>query len=130
MIMIPIPLVSWGLTVFAVLLFLMQFGGKKGTGAHIARGIAVPLLVIAVIILNTISVTQVRGLTWDSAFSAHFWLGSACLVALFATSASGAFLHKKKNIRSFHTFHFTSAIMTATLLVATLLLALFIRLHR
>src|SRR3989344_8292703 len=108
--MIPIPVISWILTMLIISFFFLQFGAEKGTRAHIIRGGAIPALTIIVILLNTISIGRTSGLRWDGPFLTHFLLGVVGLICLVITVISGIFLSVRPNSKVLHR---ASAIMTA-----------------
>jgi len=120
-------LIVFGLTGLAVVLFIAQFFGKKGTKNHITRGILVGVLSLVVVVINTLDISIKRGLVWDTAFIIHTVLGSLFFISLGATSVMGYLL---KNDKSYLRTHRFLANATAGFLFLTLCGAVLIRLFR
>ena len=127
-----IRLLVFGLTGLAVVLFIIQFFSKKGTRAHITRGVLVSILSLTVVIINTLDISLKRGLTWDLPFIVHTVLGTLFFISLWITSLVGYFLGsndvvlKTKKIK----IHRFTANITAVLFFLTLVASGFIRLIR
>ncbi|MBI4087534.1 MAG: hypothetical protein HY434_01765 [Candidatus Liptonbacteria bacterium] len=75
----------FALTILAIGFFAHNLIGKKGTFWHIARGLLAFLLPLAVVVINTVSVSSARGPNWDAVFYAHFWLGVLFFLSLLYT---------------------------------------------
>ena len=117
----------FGLTGVAVILFLAQFFGKKGTRGHIVRGMLVAFLSLAVVVINTFDISLKRGLIWDVPFLTHTILGTLFFVSLGITSVIGYLLQNNKALIRKHGI---MAKITGVFLFLTLFAAVFIRLFR
>ncbi len=79
-------------------IILWQFLAKKGSWAHVVRYIAVCLLSVAIVVLNT-SYMQVK---WDRAFAFHVIAGSVYFLGLAVVGISGWQLKRGRVSRKFH----------------------------
>ena len=117
----------FGLTLLAVVLFIAQFFGQKGTRNHILRGILVGILSLTVVVINTVEISLKRGLIWDDAFIIHTLLGSLFFLGLVATSVAG-YLVKNKRMNSL--IHKRISLLTGFFLFLTLSAAVLLRFAR
>ncbi len=115
------------LTLLAVALFIWQFLGVKGKRAHVARGMAIGLLSILIVVINTVSVSTKRGLTWDAVFIIHTILGSVFFSGLLITCALGFLTMRQEVPKSWHRL---SANITGIFFFLTLIAAAAIRFFR
>lgn len=120
-------LLVFSLTGMAVVLFIAQFFNTKGTRSHIARGMAVGFLSLAVVIINTVDISLEKGLTWDIPFLTHTLLGTLFFIGLGTTSVFG---HLAKNNKALARQHGLIASLTAVFLSLTLSAAILIRFFR
>ncbi len=115
---IPYKIVAWLMSLAALVLLGLQFRGRKGTWWHIIQGTLPFLLVVAVIVINTVTVTAERGLVWDQAFMIHTGLGGIYLILHLATIRSGAIAWRTKVVPYGHK---TLAMLTFSFLALSLI---------
>ena len=111
-----------GLTAFAVILFVCNLLAKKGTTAHKIRGHLVGISSLVSVVINTLAITQTRGLVWDVPFIIHFSFGTLTLLGLIATSVSGYLLTHTYTLID-KTFHRKTATIAGCLYLLTILAA-------
>ena len=115
------------LTGLAVILFVKQYFGQKGTTNHIIRGFLVGLLSLAVVIINTVDISLKRGLVWDLPFLTHTIIGTLFFISLILTSVAGYLVKKKLGFVKNHKIMVN---ISAVFLFLTLFAAGLIRLFR
>lgn len=108
------------LTLAVIVLLVLQFKKPKGDSRHIARAILIGLFVLAVVFINTFTVSRSRGLEWDLSFWVHVVLGSLFFASLLGAYVTGAMA---KRAPAWKKWHGRSAYSTATFLGLSLLAA-------
>ena len=119
--------IVFGLTLLAVILFVIQFFGKKGTRGHVMRGILVGVFSLVVVVINTWDISLKRGLTWDVPFLAHTIPGTGFFISLGITALLGYLLRHNPSLKNRHRIW---ANITGSLLFLTLAAAVLIRFFR